>query len=129
MLNLSRVGMNDFDVAKEDSEGRIQLDPSVWASPFKPPEPPQKSMQNDAFFYPNPDAFLRQYFSNPFAATSNNAPSTTRSTGPPTTANKTPSNLLDNDIMQRIDHNVRMQDMMLQTAQLQLQMMVIWLFF
>lgn len=28
--------MNDFDVAKEDNEGRIQLDPSVWASPLRP---------------------------------------------------------------------------------------------
>lgn len=123
MLNLSRVGMNDFDVAKEDSEGRVQLDPSVWASPFKPPEAPPKSVQNDAFFYPNPDAFLRQYFSNPFAAT----PSSSNNTQTPSssTSNKPPSNLLDNDIMQRIDHNVRMNDMMLQTAQLQLQMMVI----
>lgn len=81
VLNLSRVGMNDFDVAKEDSEGRIQLDPSVWASPFKPSDVPAPNNANDAFFYPNPDAFLRQHFSNPFAPPTNIGASTSSGGG------------------------------------------------
>lgn len=74
-LNLSRVGMNDFDVAKEDNEGRVQLDPSVWANPFKPM--PTNDMApfiggGGGFQQQrNPDpAFLRQHFPNPFAAAS-----------------------------------------------------------
>lgn len=124
--------MNDFDVAKEDSEGRIQLDPSVWASPFKPPDNPPKSVQKDAFFYPNPDAFLRQYFSNPFAATSSNQTHspTSRPIGPPSlpqlpSSQTQSNNVLDNDLIQRIEHNARMHDMMMQTAQMQQHMMVI----
>lgn len=51
-INFSRVGMDDFDVAKEDTEGRIQLDPSVWANPPKPPP------NNPFSLYQSPD-FLR----------------------------------------------------------------------
>lgn len=126
MLNLSRVGMNDFDVAKEDSEGRIQLDPSVWASPFKPPEAPAKSVHNDPFFYPNPDTFLRHYFSNPFAGNFANIvqphqpPATTAAPPPDSRAGP-----MDNQIMQRIEQNLRMDDIMMDSSQMQLQMMVI----
>lgn len=62
--------MNDFDVAKEDNEGRVQLDPSVWANPYKTPAPqnPIAPTVSDPFgYYRNPDAFLRQHFPNPFA--------------------------------------------------------------
>lgn len=63
--------MDDFDVAKEDNEGRVQLDPSVWANPYKTPAPqnPIAANASDPFgYYRNPDAFLRQHFPNPFAA-------------------------------------------------------------
>lgn len=62
--------MDDFDVAKEDSEGRILLDPSVWANPFKTPEPQIPTSHDSYGFYRNPDAFLRQHFPNPFSTPS-----------------------------------------------------------
>lgn len=66
--------MNDFDVAKEDSEGRIQLDPSVWASPLRPtvqPAPPAANELNanqhlGNMFYSNPDQFMRQNLAHSF---------------------------------------------------------------
>lgn len=44
--------MDDFDVAKEDTEGRIQLDPSVWA--------PKPAPTNPFSLYQSPD-FLRHH--------------------------------------------------------------------
>lgn len=58
-INFSRVGMDDFDVAKEDTEGRIQLDPSVWG-----PLDPKPAQTNHFSLYQSPD-FLRHHMPQP----------------------------------------------------------------
>lgn len=115
--------MNDFDVAKEDNEGRVQLDPSVWANPFKPVNP-----SNDAHapfggggggFHRNPDpAFLRQHFPNPFAPSASSSSSS--SVQPSTAAGISHQLLNQHHHHQQMLQQQQQQQMFLQQQQLQM---------
>lgn len=66
-INLSRVSIDDFDFGNDENEGRIQLDPSVWANPFNKSTPASNTAKNSNEmygFYRNSDAILRQNISN-----------------------------------------------------------------
>lgn len=65
-INLSRVSIDDFDFGNDENEGRIQLDPSVWANPFKAATTPSTTANSNQMygFYRNSDAVLRQNISN-----------------------------------------------------------------
>lgn len=61
-INLSGVKLDDVDIGSDDNESRIQLDPRVWATPYKPEV--QQNISNNG--YPNPEAFLRRHLRHPF---------------------------------------------------------------
>ncbi|XP_055373730.1 probable serine/threonine-protein kinase tsuA [Condylostylus longicornis] len=63
-ISLSQVKLDDVDISSDDTETRLQLDPSVWANPVKPITQPISRPAESG--YTNPEAFLRRHFSNPF---------------------------------------------------------------
>lgn len=64
-FNLARVGLEDCEEVAEDTESRVQLDPSVWAHPVKQNESAANPFGN-AFRQPNADPYLRQGIPHPY---------------------------------------------------------------
>lgn len=73
-INLSGMKLDDVDIAFDDSEAGINLDPLVWANPVvasrsSAPTPNIIGNSNDkrnSLLYSNPEAFLREHFPTPF---------------------------------------------------------------
>ncbi|XP_055848839.1 protein PAT1 homolog 1 [Episyrphus balteatus] len=73
-INLSGMKLDDVDIAFDDSEAGINLDPLVWANPVvasRSAQPTSNIMGNSndkrhALLYSNPEAFLREHFPTPF---------------------------------------------------------------